>query len=441
MLVAEFDSGLMSQVHALESGTEQHGSKVKFEIDPQMPEFAAAEHPAYFEIRLANGKTVARSPSLGKLALSTVAASSAPIYENLILPDGRPGRKLTLGFTPRQEHDDEDEPAAPAAAMRATVAVARETAALDATLLHLRWLLIALFGLAILVSGIVLFVVVGGAMRSVNRVAGEIERFEAADLSRRLTSDGVPLELLPVVDHLNGLLIRLQDAFSRERAFTADVAHELRTPLAGLHTTLQVARSRPRDRDAYEAMIDKCLKMTGGIRSMVETLLLLARADAEQLDVTCSPVDVSELIGECWSVFQHRADERGLRVEWELADRCTISADAEKLRIVINNLLDNAISYSDDAGLIRINARRESGQVTVQITNTGSQITEAETGRLFQRFWRGDASRSNTGVHYGLGLSLCRRLMGLIGGRITAESARGVFVASIFIPAGAGDAA
>ena len=277
-LTAEFDAASLAQARALAGMTEVKRGGLKFDSEQPMPQFARKAHPEYFEIRLDDGRIVAALRLTGARRAALTAPANQPAYQSMILPDGRPGRGVALRFTPYADHDEEAEDGASGRLPQgAVVRFAKGTRELENTLRYVRSLLATLFGLAILVSGAVLFAVVAGAMRPGRRLAAEIEAFPETELSRRLSSRHVPSELASVVDRLNGLLARLEDAFARERSFTADVAHELRTPIAGLHTTLEVCRSRPRDAAAYEATIDRCLKMSDGIRSMVRTLLVLAR--------------------------------------------------------------------------------------------------------------------------------------------------------------------
>jgi two-component system sensor histidine kinase QseC len=344
------------------------------------------------------------------------------------LPDGRPGRLVTLRFTPRYEAEDEDDHAqSPAASRAAFLTLARDTDEIDTTLSHLKAVLASLSGAALGVSGAGLLLVVRGSLRPLNRLASDIELFPESDLSCRLNEGNGPTELRSVVQRFNGLLSRLQEAFLRERSFTADVAHELRTPIAGLHTTLQVGRSRRREPEGYEALIDKCLKMTGGIGSIVETLLLLARADAGQLRAKTAPVDLADLIGECWNSFRQRASERRLRVELNIAWPCEVETDPEKVSMILNNLFDNAVSYADEGGEVCIETVRNGASQDLLVTNTGSGLTDDDAKLAFERFWRGDRNRSGTGVHCGLGLSLCQRLAALLDLRLSAECRNGSF--------------
>ena len=404
-LLKEFDSALLTQANALASMAEQNGHKVKFESDYlQLPEFTRKDRPEYFEARLADGTLLAASPSLEsrKLAASNGAGGGRAEFRDTVLPDGRRGRMIVLPFTPRSEREDEDRPASitDRPAQRAVLFLARDTHSMRETLEDLRLLLIGLCSSAIVVSGLILFAIVkAGPCGQCNPSARRIEVLRETDLGSRLPVDGAPTELRPVIEKLNGLLGRLQQVFAREKSFTADVAHELRTPISGIQTTLQVCQSRPREQAEYVAAIDKCLKMTGDMRGVIESLLLLARADAGQLVVESRPAELCGLIRECWNMFQSRAAERQIRSQINLPDHCQIDSDTDKLRIVLNNLLDNAVSYCDAGGTIQIDLRSRMNEQVIEFSNTGSRLVPEEAAKVFDRFWRADAARSQTGLH------------------------------------------
>ena len=284
--------------------------------------------------------------------------------------------------------------------------------------------------------GAVLIRVVGQSLRPVTVLASEIGALRETDLSRRLASGAVPSELTSVVDKLNGLLTRLDQAFAREKAFTADVAHELRTPLAGLRSTLEVCRLRPRESSAYESAIDECRGIVDRMEAMVESLLLLARSDAGQVAIECRDADLGTLVSQTWAQFEYRASRRGLNVTRQTPSPCLAATDPDKLQIVLHNLMDNAVSYVNEGGSICINVHSIAAIPTIEIANTGSLIAASETPRLFERFWRGGDARTDVGLHCGLGLSLTQRLMSLIGGEIDIKTTSGgQFVVSLKLPA------
>ena len=193
--------------------------------------------------------------------------------------------------------------------------------------------------------------------------------------------------------------------------------------------------------------------MTDRMQAMVEHLLMIARADAGQLALVRRPVAIAAVLTESWSSFAQRAQDRGLTVRWDGAagpgeGPGEVETDPDKLRIVLHNLFDNAVCYTDEGGAIRIAATVAAAgsshtsdtphSLSIEIANTGSRVRPEDVPHLFERFWRGDASRSETGVHCGLGLALSQRLVSLLGGEIAAESsAGGEFLVRVSLPVSA----
>jgi two-component system, OmpR family, heavy metal sensor histidine kinase CusS len=411
-LHADFNRGLIEKARLLASLVEQEGTEVHFDYRRSLfPEFEPGDRSDYFEILL-DGKRFARSLSLeGPLDMGTTRPPTRPTP--VTLPNGREGKRVTLAFKPRVEGRDARGPE-----HSAVIGLAVRTEYLTARIRELRVWVVSLSAAATLLSGIALVLVVGHAVRPVKTLAAQIEsvRISADALSPPpLVSAPVPSELSPVVDRLNDLLQRLGQAFTRERAFAADVAHELRTPVAGLMTTLEVCRTRPRGSAEYEAAIDKSLGMLQRMQTMIERLLLLSRAEAGQIAVNLSSVDVHSLLLDCWQDHEAAARARGLTLELRGKEIPPVRADAELLRIIFNNLFDNAISYADAGSILRVEIVPFPDHVGISFTNTGHALKAEDVPRLQDRFWRKDAARSATGLHAGLGLSLVQRLAGLQG--------------------------
>lgn len=421
----DFNQALFNEARAVAATAEQNGNdKIIFDFDPQeMPQFFTKNHPDYFEAWI-NPQTIIRSSSLGDGDFPEPSMTGPNTYTDLILPNGAEGRMLSMTFSMAQQHDEAGHFIHEGNLQIVPLAVASETHALRQTLEQLRWLLMGLCSAAVVVSGVVLMMVVGRAVRPIERIARDIDALRESDLSMRLAVPEVPSELRPVVEKLNGLLMRLETAFARERSFTADVAHELRTPLAALVTTFDVCRTRQRDEPAYIAAIDKSRLVAQRMQAMIEALLMVARADAGQLAVKLQSIDAADLIDDCWAMFAYQADARGLHVNLNVQRPILIQTDPEKVRIILHNLFDNAVAYANDAGTLRISAELADGGFRLEVANTGSRISSQQVEKVFDRFWRGDESRADTGIHCGLGLSLCQRLARLLNGQIEIRSAK-----------------
>jgi signal transduction histidine kinase len=435
-MVSEFNQSLLTKARAVAATAEQHGNRIIFDFAPdELPKFVTKDHPDYFEAWI-DPDIVIRSPSLVSADLPRPGNITDITYANLRLPDGRWGRVVSMSFTTTIESNAEGNSATAESPRKVLLSVATESTALHEILENMRWILALACGLAVAVSGATLMWVSGRAVRPVERLARDIDRLREGDFSARLAAPDAPLELQPVVDKLNDLLVRISSAFAREKAFTADVAHELRTPLTAILTTFDVCRSRARDEAGYVTAIDKAREVAQRMQAMVESLLILARADAGQLVLKHQSIDAGDLLDECWAMFATRAGERNLRLEWTVPSAIQLRTDPEKLRIIFHNLFDNACSYANERGTIRVGAQVSESQFRLEVANTGSRIAPGDVPRLFERFWRGDEARAGTGVHCGLGLSLCQRLARLLDGQIDIQtSTDDWFVVRLRLPA------
>jgi len=429
----EFDESLVAKARSLAAMTEQENGKIELDFDEaNLPEFRPSDHAEFYQVRLPGGRTIARSASLeGRELIEIEGTVDRPAFESTRLPDGRRVRIAGIRFTPRQEDDGrrQQQP------LVVSLVFGRQTKGIETTLARIRFAMAAVGAAAMAVSLGVLAWFVRRGLRPLDRLANQIAGIGESELGVRIAPAGVPAELLPVIDRLNGLLGRLERAFQRERRFTADVAHELRTPLAGVRSILEVALSRDREPETYRNAMEDCLGINEHMQRMVENLLHLARADANQLEVAREGVDLAALIRECWKPLAGQAEQRHLQVEWRLHEPRTILSDCGKLRLIVQNILSNAATYTNTGGWIRVEAICRDGSVEFTVTNSGSMVAEQDVPRVFDRFWRGDAARQFSGGHCGLGLSLCKVLVELLDGSIEAGSSPGeTFTVTVRLP-------
>jgi signal transduction histidine kinase len=435
-LFAEFDLALKSSAEALAALTEQIGPDVRMEpeVHAILDYTQKRRVPDYFSTWVEGNRLITASDSLaGQPLAHPTPAIGASITTTVTLPDGTPGRQTTLTFIPAIENPPGH--ITPGTHV-ATVAVARHTKDLDRKLLRLLGLLSVVIALATLAAAGAMLLVVRHGLRPLGLMAARIQTIGKDNLSERVELSDAPPELTVVALRLNELLDRLQTTVIRERRFTADVAHELRTPLAGIAVLLDVCATRRRTTDEYERTLDKCQRIVHGMHAMVESLMTIARADAGQLPVSLSPVPLAALVHDCWSAFQTAAAAKEIKATFDIDPQLIAHTDPEKLRIIMNNLLDNAVSHADTGGQLRLEARAlDPTSIELRITNSGSILNDAQAARAFDRFWQGDPARRNTGVHCGLGLSLCRELIAVLSGEISISShVGGTFTVRIVLP-------
>lgn len=414
-VISEFDKGLTTQVQVLASEVEvgENGHYLDFD-NGALPFFEKGRNAKYFELWDANGKVLQRSASLGNKDLSRLAKSSENLKSRAVmLPDGNSGRQVTLVFRLRGEspsaHSDRI----------LTLSLAQKTEGIEDVMESIFWLLLGIGVLTTLVCLAVFAVIVRRGMRPIDQLGADIRAIRENQLSSRLANRDLPEELQPIVSGLNHLLERVEKAFDRERAFTANLAHELRTLLYGLRMKQDVVLMRPREGDAYRRALNECLSITIATQSMMENLLALARLDAGQITLKKEPVPLDEFLKEVWIAFDERAAERDLETVWDVAE-VKVETDRERLRLILNNLFDNAVSYANPKDEVRIQTGTDDDGAWMKICNTGCELSAEAASRVFERFWRGDEARTDVGSHCGLGLSLSQRLAELLGCEITA---------------------
>ena len=272
------------------------------------------------------------------------------------------------------------------------------------------------------VSSAVLMIIIGRSLRPLEKLQRDIGLLEARELSARIHSPDLPQELLPLVARLNELLGRLEMAFERERGFSADIAHELRTPLAGLRATIEVTLARSRQADEYKDALRECQQITVQLESLVENLLALVRLESGQQQIELQTLSIDPILQDQWSQFAGLAKQRDLSIEWQLGAEHSLRTDAAYLSIALQNLFANAVEYADVGGWIKVASDSNAKQVIITLANSGSRISQADAENAFERFWRGDQARTDVGQHFGLGLSLVKRTVTAMGGTLRAQS-------------------
>ena len=435
-LTNQFDSSLKSTAAILAASIEQDGEDIEVEFEVQkMPEFHNSEHPTFYQLWDANGVVLARSPSLASDDLIRFSSLvDQPVVRTIKLPQGQSGRAVGLMFTPRAADNDEIDQDLQIHHATLTLIVARDDDDLEDNLEFLRWLLLIASAGTVILSVIVAGFVVRDGLAPLNSIASEISAIRQNDLGVRLEAPSAPVELEPVKNRLNDLLDRLEAAFKREKRFTGDVAHELRTPLSGMRSNIEVTLSRQRNSAEYRESLSGCLAITEQMQGMVESLLRLVRIEAGQIKFSREKIQLKELINSCWKPFSKKARERDISFDSKINDELMCETDTEHLSIILSNLLANAADYTNTGGRIDVSAEMVDKGIEVVVSNTGCELTSEEISQVFDCFWRGDSSRTDTGMHCGLGLALVQRIVNAIGGEITAELDQGgVFVVRLVL--------
>jgi heavy metal sensor kinase len=248
------------------------------------------------------------------------------------------------------------------------------------------------------------------ALRPVADITRTAESITAQGLDRRIpVSSGANDEFSRLVDVINDMLDRLEKSFKQAVRFSADAAHELKTPLTILQGMLddavQHAATGSDEQRSYGALIEEVQRL----KAIVQKLLILSHADAGQLALNLEPVDVSAVIES--AIEDVGAIAPNLRLEQEITPHVTVQADPDLFKQVIQNLTSNAVKHNTEGGLIRFRLKEQGDRVIFTISNTGAPIPEVDRGKIFDRFYRVDKSRSRAVPGSGLGLSLAREII------------------------------
>jgi heavy metal sensor kinase len=284
------------------------------------------------------------------------------------------------------------------------------------------WTIALASPLALLVAALGGYWMSRRALEPVDRIATMARHIGAANLTERLPLRGTLDELDRLSDTLNDMLARLEAAFLRVTQFTADASHELRTPVAIIRTTAEIARRRSRTEAEYVDALDRILEESERTTRLVEDLLLLARADADADGTALEPVDLNSILDAACERGRVLAEAAGLHFREEPRPPCVIPGDSEALHRLFLILFDNAAKYSTPGGCVSVRVTTDDTSVLVAVRDTGVGIPQEDLPHLFERFYRvgGDRARSTGGV--GLGLSIARHVVETHHGSITVDS-------------------
>ena len=288
-------------------------------------------------------------------------------------------------------------------------------------------------GLRIALSGLIVFVsgLVGGwwlssrAVRPIKSMSETVESITATSLSRRVDLNNVDTELAELGGILNGMLDRLELAFERQVRFTADASHEVRTPLTVILTKVELALARDRTPAEYRDALQATDRAARRMKSLVDGLLALARADSGKMPTPDQNVNLAKLVDETTSALRPLALRHGVTIGLDLRPVTLHGADPDRLTQVVTNLLTNAIRYNREGGDVSVVVKQEGSEAIISIADTGVGIPEADLPRLFERFYRVDKARPRDSGGSGLGLAIVKSIIESHQGTIDVSSRLG----------------
>ncbi len=424
-LLSAFDASLRSKalsVRALVRYAEDNTSQLLFDSSG-LPASADPAHPDLFAAYDGTGKLIAKSASWSGLPRET--KSSGTEFARF-RKDGVPFRALVVRDAPIL--DREDETSGPPA--KITLIYASSLLDLHNRVFHIG-LILGLGGafLLLAIAGLTVWII-RRSLIPLHELAGR-----AGQITFRQWSFEPPpgaratLELAPLTNALERLLSRLHDSFAHQRQFTSDLAHELKTSVAVIKSSIQVVLQIPRSPDQYRAEIRALLGDTERLESMVERMLRLARAEQWAETGNEKNSGASDLFSTCESAVCRTAAiaaTKNIRIQIEGKPGPQVPADSEDLELVWVNLLENAVRHSVAGSSVVMRIKNGlGGSAVVTVEDSGEGIPEVDLPRVFERFHRGDTARDRSPGGFGLGLAVCKAIVEAYRGGIEIESKQG----------------
>jgi two-component system heavy metal sensor histidine kinase CusS len=380
-------------------------------------EAAASQFIKYY-IRLLDdsGRVVIETPGMHRLAISYPPATGpADMPTRGTIRKTQAGDSYLVMAAQAQPHGEN-----PPLMM---VQVALDISADAAVLASYRRTFPAVLVLGVFLSCFVGLLVARKGLQPLQDIAKTTDRISVSQLHQRIAANCWPEELFSLAASFDQMMTRLEDSFKRLSQFSADLAHEIRTPINNLRGETGVALSQARTAEEYRRTLESNLEEYARLSRLVENLLFLARAD-RSTPISPTLCQAERSIEKVRDFYQALADDRGIEVTCQGA--ATFPVDPLLFEQAVSNLLSNALNYTPRGGKVFITLNRPDGDVTeVNVTDTGSGISSEHLPNIFDRFYRADPARSHPPNGYGLGLAIVKSIMNLHGGSVEVQSEPG----------------
>lgn len=441
------DDALLFQLQSIAANVEQEPEELELEMpEGLMLRYQPGAQADYFELMDSAGQPAARSPSLNDTALDHGDAQGAVLevgkhrFWSAPLPDQRPGRYVSARFLPTLDTLEEDDPPDDKTRRQYAALVAQPVlltvAVSDLPYLALFrkiWLSIgaSLLAVVLAMAWIIRRALIRG-FGPMDNIAGQIEGLNAESLDLRITQPGGSSELKSVVTGINSLLARLDESFRRERQFSHDVAHELRTPLAELRNLAEVGARWPDDPKLTRQFFDDAIAASAQMDQTLTNLLSLARSDANLDQVETSGFVVNDLLMQAWARVCSASRADPSRLNRDVSELLQFQSGQQQWLLIFQNLLSNAVSHGTPGCEVRVSVTAlADGTRCLEVANHCGDLDPDDVARVFDRMWRKDGARA-ADKHSGLGLPLVRAYATQLGLVVRASLADdGIFIVSI----------
>lgn len=304
--------------------------------------------------------------------------------------------------------------------LKAVLVIARPISDIETALDRLFHILCLAVPLTIVLAGGGGVFLARRVLRPVEEITETAKKIEESDLSRRIEVRSKD-ELGRLATTLNQMIARLENAFIRQKEFTSDASHELRAPLAVIQAESTLALQKPRETEEYQRSLEVIVDESNHLAGIIHQLLSLARVDAGK-ELKFEKINLTNFIRDLCDDVSVVCQSKSLTLKQNHFDEAWVMGDRRSLRNLFHNILENAMRYTPERGIITVTLRHVEDQVVVSIQDTGIGISADEQSLIFERFYRVDKARSRNDGGSGLGLSICRHIVNVHGGSIEVES-------------------
>jgi signal transduction histidine kinase len=414
-LYREVDESISQTAALLGNQVELEDDRIGFEWKEGIGTNKKLIEEGFFQFWNEGTGTTTRSPGLRQTDLPRFTGESGnPRLKSIELPNGHRARAIGLRIYPfvlpeEVERMKRRGRVIDPKSLPHILVVARDTEPVHHTLARLRWILAGGSTLTLALGFFLIERVVRVSLRPIDDLTAQMKSRSGPELDSALDMPGkLPVELTGLAENFDALLARVSVARERERDFTRHAAHELRTPIAGLLATIELALSKPRGAESYSEYLETCRSSSAELGELVQRLTALARIGQSSPVPKLEPLDLAPILVELLEQFRPALLVRHLHFKPENPSTgWMVQGDHTLIRIILNNLLDNTISHASDGGEIRITGDFKQDHLEMRIANPVDSLPE-NLDRLFEPLFRSDPSRNDAGSHLGIGLTLSR---------------------------------
>jgi len=434
-LSLKFDENLENKANLLVTLVQYDDDKkgIDFDFaDEFMPEFERKINPQYFHLWLESKHSFEKSHSLGEQNLyTTVQDEYGAIFYRKILPNGKVGRFIQVRFVPQIPTDS--------AFNEKTLhlddmffVVSQDIDTLNTQVIYVRWLLALCIVLVLISITCFSFLTTKRGLADLTKIVDQVKNLNTDQLTKRVQSFESSKEVYELSKQFNSMLGRIESAYNRERQFSNDVAHELKTPVTELKTIAEIELRWP-DKNELKLKAEDVFNISNHMESIVTNLMALARCEHGNIYLEPEEIDLEKLLKKCIEKHSETTNRANSDFEYELKAVPRTLTSTNEVELILDNLFDNAKKYSSPSFPIKISLFEKHEQTVIKISNHTTQLQQADLSKIFDRMWQKKPERSVRNSS-GLGLSLVQAYAKVLNITIKADFSDDTFTIELIFP-------